>query len=51
MKAMRNMFAHGYDLMDKDIIWEVAVTDVPTLKKLCDSMILKEKTDRNKDER
>jgi len=51
MKAMRNMFAHGYDLMDKDIVWEVAVTDVPTLKKFCDSMILKEKTDRNKDER
>lgn len=32
MKAMRNMFAHGYDLMDKDIIWEVAVTDIPALE-------------------
>ena len=48
---MRNMFAHGYDLMDKDIIWEVAVTDVPTLEKFCDSLIAKEKSDRSMDDR
>ena len=41
MKAMRNMFAHGYDLMDKDIIWEVTTNDIPALSKFCDEIIYK----------
>jgi uncharacterized protein with HEPN domain len=39
IKAMRNYFAHGYDLMDKDIIWEVATKDIPALLKFCDEII------------
>lgn len=32
MKAMRNMVAHGYGKMDRQIIWETATTDIPALK-------------------
>jgi uncharacterized protein with HEPN domain len=37
--------------MDKDIIWEVAVTDIPALEKFCDKIIEKEKTDRDSADR
>ncbi|MCL1935476.1 MAG: DUF86 domain-containing protein [Defluviitaleaceae bacterium] len=32
MIDMRNRFAHGYDSMDEDIIWEVATFYIPELK-------------------
>ncbi len=35
MKAMRNMVAHGYGKMDRQIIWETATTDIPALKAFC----------------
>ena len=36
---MRNHFAHGYELMDNKIIWEVAAVEVPALKKFCEEQI------------
>ena len=35
MKAMRNMVAHGYGKMDRQIICETATTDIPALKAFC----------------
>lgn len=31
VKAMRNMFAHGYASMDAEVIWEAATRDIPAL--------------------
>lgn len=39
MKGMRNMFAHTYAAMDKEIIWEVAIDDIPSLLLFCDRVI------------
>ncbi len=39
IKAMRNMFAHGYASMEPEIIWETAVRDVPALLSFCDKML------------
>lgn len=41
MKAMRNLVAHNYGGMNREIIWETAITDIPALKDFCDE-ILKE---------
>ena len=35
MKAMRNMVAHGYGKMDRAIIWETAINDIPALQNFC----------------
>ena len=39
MKAMRNLFAHGYASMDPEIIWETAVHDIPALLKFCNKIL------------
>ena len=39
MKGMRNLVAHHYGSMSRDIIWETAVTDIPVLKKFCDEQL------------
>ena len=39
MKGMRNLVAHNYGSMSRDIIWETAVTDIPALKAFCDEML------------
>lgn len=35
IKGMRNLVAHSYGSMSRDIIWETAVTDIPILKQFC----------------
>ena len=35
IKGMRNLFAHAYDSMDLDKIWETAVDDIPVLEEYC----------------
>lgn len=35
MKGMRNLVAHNYGSMSRDIIWETASTDIPALKRFC----------------
>lgn len=39
IKGMRNLFAHAYDSMDLDKIWETAIGDIPYLKEYCKTMI------------
>lgn len=36
---MRNRFAHGYEVMHEDIIWDVAVEYVPSLKVTCEQIL------------
>lgn len=41
IKAMRNLVAHSYGSMSRDIIWETAVADIPVLKSFCDEQLEK----------
>ena len=43
IKGMRNRFAHGYEGMDIDFIWEAATEDVPKLRAYCDKILKDEK--------
>lgn len=36
---MRNLVAHSYGSMSRDIIWETAVTDIPALKSFCEEQL------------
>ena len=38
MKGMRNLVAHNYGSMSREIIWETAITDIPALKSFCDEI-------------
>ena len=31
MRGMRNLFAHEYESVDKDLLWETLIHDIPTL--------------------
>ena len=35
IKGMRNLVAHSYGTMSREIIWETAITDIPVLKQFC----------------
>ena len=39
IKGMRNHFAHGYAMMNKDDIWETAVKDIPNVLSFCNQLI------------
>lgn len=39
MKGMRNLVAHNYGSMSREIIWETAMTDIPALKSFCDEIL------------
>jgi len=39
IKGMRNLVAHNYGSMSRDIIWETAVMDIPALKAFCEEQI------------
>lgn len=39
MKGMRNLVAHNYGSMDREIIWETAMVDIPALKQFCDEQL------------
>ena len=39
IKGMRNMFAHNYNAMDIDRIWETAIADIPMLKEFLTNTI------------
>ena len=32
IKGMRNIYAHDYDIIDNDIIWETITNEIPELK-------------------
>ena len=39
IKGMRNLVAHSYGSMSRDIIWETAITDIPILKEFCNEQL------------
>ena len=39
IRGMRNLFAYTYASMDKKVIWDAAVQDVPRLLLFCDEII------------
>ena len=39
IKGMRNLVAHSYGSMSRDVIWETAVSDIPVLKAFCDEVL------------
>ncbi len=41
MKGMRNMVAHSYGSMSREIIWETAIQNIPELADFCRSQLLK----------
>ena len=45
IRGMRNMFAHTYKKMDREVIWDVATNDIPTLLKFCDNVLAKDGKD------
>ncbi len=46
MKGMRNLVAHNYGSMDRRVIWETAVTDIPVLKKFCEEQLMEGKINK-----
>lgn len=43
IKGMRNLVAHSYGSMSRDIIWETAVTDIPVLQGFCEQQLATER--------
>jgi uncharacterized protein with HEPN domain len=41
LKGIRDIIAHGYDILEKDIIWGTATKDIPTLKIFCEEYLQK----------
>jgi uncharacterized protein with HEPN domain len=41
IQGMRNLFVHAYASMNKEVIWESAIHDIPSLLKFCDKVIAK----------
>ncbi len=39
IKGMRNLVAHSYSSMSRDIIWETAVMDIPVLREFCSEQL------------
>lgn len=37
--GMRCHFAHGYEKMNNEAIWDVAVNDIPVLKEFCEKRL------------
>lgn len=42
VKGMRNLVAHSYGSMSRDIIWETAITDIPVLRAFCNEYLTAE---------
>lgn len=40
IKGMRNIYAHDYDIIDNDIIWESIIKEIPELKEKLQAMFL-----------
>lgn len=39
IKAMRNIVAHRYGMVDPETTWEIIQEDIPTLKQYCQNII------------
>lgn len=42
IKGMRNLVAHNYGNMSREIIWETATVDIPVLESFCNEQIKEE---------
>lgn len=42
IKGMRNLVAHNYGSMSRDIIWETASVDIPALKRFYEDQLSSE---------
>lgn len=40
IKGMRNIYAHDYDIIDNDIIWETIIKEIPELKEKLQAIFL-----------
>jgi uncharacterized protein with HEPN domain len=47
MRNMRNRFAHTNELMDKEIIWDTAITDIANLLQFCEEIVPEAKETSN----
>ena len=45
IRGMRNLFAHNYLGMNIKEIWEVAVIDIPVLKRFCEECLSKSESE------
>lgn len=43
IKGMRNIFAHEYDIVDSDTLWNTVTEDIPALKEKLSRMLHAEK--------
>lgn len=50
IKGMRNIYAHEYDIIDNELVWETITEDIPELKKKLE-FILSESSMENEDEK
>lgn len=39
IKGMRNLVAHNYGSMSREVIWETAFNDIPVLKEFCEEQL------------
>ena len=39
MKAMRNIVVHDYGNVDREVVWETAMTDIPALRTFCEELV------------
>lgn len=39
IKGMRNLVAHSYGSMSREVIWETAVNDIPVLMEFCEEQL------------
>ena len=39
VKNMRNLFAHNYNSVDVDVVWESVLHDIPVLEEFCKSQL------------
>ncbi len=39
IKGMRNLVAHSYGNVNRNILWETAVTDIPVLQTFCEEQL------------
>jgi uncharacterized protein with HEPN domain len=49
IKGMRNLFAHAYISMNKEVVWESANRDILSMLKFCDKILAQEQTQSDDD--
>lgn len=48
IRGMRNIYAHEYDIIDNDTVWEAITEDIPELKNLLQNVLNELNNDFNK---